>query len=270
MPRRATDLHLHTTCSDGRLTPSELVRRAHERKLRHIAITDHDTVAGIEEAQRVGREVGVEVHAGVELSVTCDGQEIHLLGYFFDSTHPAITNAIERMRRGRIERAREIGRRLEALDVPIDVEAVIEREAESVGRPHLAEEMAEVGHVRSPREAFTEYLHDEGPACAPKPSFPVRDAIAALHEAGGISSLAHPGNWASRELVEAVVEAGVDAIEVVHPSHPRHLVTYYRELAERYDLLCTGGSDYHGRRDEAQNLGTYCISQRWLERALAA
>ncbi|PSQ89659.1 MAG: phosphoesterase [Bacteroidetes bacterium QS_8_64_10] len=264
------DLHAHTSCSDGRLTPAALVRKAEEHGLRALAVTDHDTVAGLDEARATSVNCELHVIAGVELSVTVDGEELHLLGYFFEINHPRLREALGRMRDGRRRRAKAMVKRLREKGVTLSFEAVEEqaRDASAIGRPHVAAALAAGGHVASHQEAFDRYLHDGGPAFVRKSRFPIREALAALHDAGGIGVLAHPGQHTSTERVERLAKAGLDGLEVHHPSHPPHLAQYYEREARRLDLIPTGGSDYHGhRKRDEQRLGQYGIPHEQLRKS---
>lgn len=272
MDLRRADLHLHTTCSDGTLDPEALVRKALRHGLRAVAVTDHDAVDGVAAARATGAKLGVDVVAGVELSVTAthDGEsrELHLLGYFFDPAHAGLAEHLATFRRARTERAAGMVERLRALGVPVTMEAVLEAAGDgAVGRPHVAAALVAGGHVASYGEAFSRYLADGAPAWVAKPLFPARDALRLLHDAGGIGVLAHPGHWTSDRLVRALAEDGMDGLEVVHPSHDANLTRYWREVADALGLLRTGGSDYHGHRpyDEG-NLGRYSIPYPHVDR----
>jgi hypothetical protein len=266
------DLHTHTHCSDGRLTPEALVALARERGLRALAVTDHDTVGGVEAAQAAGERLGVEVIAGVELSTTVDREEVHLLGYFFDPAHPALREHLTAFQEARRTRAQAMVERLHDLGVSLRWEAVAARtEGAAIGRPHLAQALVDGGFVDDPGAAFEQYLADGGPACVPKPRFPARDALAMLHAAGGIGVLAHPGHWTSDATVMALIRAGLDGLETIHPSHDAMLTRYYHRIARDFGLIETGGSDYHGIRpsDDAR-FGQVTVPYAWVDRARPA
>ncbi len=265
-------MHAHTYCSDGRLSPAELVAKARQYGLKALAITDHDCIDGLAEGKAAGIRYGIEVVAGVELSVTVGDEEVHLLGYFFDPAHPELRAHLEAFQQRRRERAERIVEHLNALGVPLTFEAVqAQVKGQALGRPHVAEALAVGGYVETPQEAFVRYLGDGAPAFVAKPLFPARDALALLHEAGGIGVLAHPGHWTGDATVMALLQAGLDGLETIHPSHDAALTHYYRQLARDFVLLETGGSDYHGPRpDEADSMGRYTIPYPWLERARRA
>ncbi len=268
---RRADLHTHTRCSDGHLAPDELVARARQCGLHALAVTDHDCIDGIEAAVAAGRRLGVEVVAGVELSVTVEAEEVHLLGYFFDPGHAALRRHLEAFQQARRQRAARIVEQLGALGVPVTFEAVLaQAQGRAVGRPHVAEALLQGGHVASYDEAFERYLRDDGPAFAAKPVFPARQALDLLHQAGGIGVLAHPGHWTRDATLMALLRAGLDGIETVHPAHDADLTRYYRHLARDFGLVETGGSDFHVPREEEETLGRYSIPYALLQRARRA
>jgi predicted metal-dependent phosphoesterase TrpH len=258
---RRADLHTHTTCSDGRLAPAALVREAAARDLAALAVTDHDTVAGVPEAQAAGRAQGVQVVAGVELSVTLDGEELHLLGYAFDPSHEGLRRHLARFKEARRERARAMAERLTELGKPLTFEDVARQAARgqvasghaALGRPHVAQALVAAGHAPSTRVAFDRLIGDDGPAFVEKPRFDAADALDLLHRAGGLGALAHPGEGTSDATFGALVDAGLDAVEVVHPAHDERLTRYWRTRAEANGLLPTGGSDYHGPGDDGED-----------------
>ncbi|MFO7313894.1 PHP domain-containing protein [Rhodothermus marinus] len=268
---RRADLHLHTSCSDGRLSPAELVRRAREAGLYCVAITDHDTIDGLEEARQAAARWAMVVVPGVELSVQVEEEEVHLLGYFFDPAHPALTEALAAYRKARMERLSAMLKRLEEVGVRLSeaqVQAVVGRGVP--GRPHVAQALVTAGYAESYREAFQRYLLPGGPGYVPKPAWTAEEAVAVLHEAGGIAVLAHPGEHLRDRVFRALLQAGIDGIEAVHPSHSYYLVQHYRQVARDFGLLETGGSDYHGHRPEDDALlGTCTIPYPRVERLRA-
>ncbi|MDX1545667.1 MAG: PHP domain-containing protein [Rhodothermales bacterium] len=269
---RRADLHTHTTCSDGRLAPAALVAHARACGLHALAVTDHDCIDALPEAFAAGRRHHIEVVAGVELSVTVEGEEVHLLGYFFDPEHAGLRAHLEAFQEARRARAAEMVERLRGLGVGIALGDVLARAGgRSVGRPHVAEALAAAGYVAEPRDAFDRYIGDGGPAFAAKPRFEAAEALALVHDAGGIGVLAHPGHWTRDATLMALIRAGLDGIETIHPSHDASLTRYYRTLARDFGLLETGGSDYHGPRDDgADRLGRYSIPYPRFERVRRA
>lgn len=263
------DLHTHTNASDGVLSPSALVGRAVERGIQVLSITDHDTVKGLEPAATAAQEGGIQFLAGIELSVTLEGEEIHLLAYGFEPTHAGLQRHLEAMQEARRERAWTIVERLRNQGVEVEDEELRADIASThaVGRPHVAAALVRAGHVDTPGEAFEHYLGRGQPGYVTKPAFAASKALALVHEAGGVGVLAHPGHWTSGTQVRRLVDAGLDGLETHHPSHDASLRSYYERLARGYDLFTTGGSDYHGRTDEEEtHFGTVGVSQAEWER----
>jgi hypothetical protein len=240
------DLHLHSRHSDGEWPVAKIVREARVAGLFAISLTDHDTLTGVTEAVALGRAEGVEVLTGVEVS-TWNGSDLHLLGYGFDETDADLLDLFERARSARRDRAVIMVERLAALGKPITFESVL-READggAVGRPHVARALLRAGKVGSIREAFERYLGDGKPACAEKLRVTPEAAIERIHRAGGVAIAAHPGAHGGMAALDALVEVGIDGVEVDHPLHDPATVRRLTEFAGAHDLLRTGGSDFHG------------------------
>jgi hypothetical protein len=251
------DLHIHSNCSDSTLTPQEIVRLAKEKGLRAVAVTDHDSVSGVQDAMSVGAELGVEVISGVELSVSDGVSDIHILGYFVDHSDEFFLSELERFKAARLERVKKILAKLKQLEVDIELESVLEiAENGALGRPHVAEALLDSGYVDTFEEAFRRYIGHRSPAYVPKLLLSPGDAFRLVEKAGGISALAHPGTVQRDDLIPEFVELGMKAIEVWHPKHDRGAVKYYMELARRYGLAVTGGSDSHGLRTASASVGS--------------
>lgn len=241
------DLHIHTTESDGRLAPGEVASLAAEQGLEVISITDHDTIKAYPEAKRAGAELGLEVLPGIELTCEFNERESHLLAYCFDVTDRAFLQLLKKHRKARLDRVGWIVRQLTEQGLELDKEEVrAEAGGGNVGRPHVASVLVKKGYVGSAKEAFIRYLgnHVLGPIHSHYVSY--REAIRIVREAGGATVLAHPGVLYSEDELEQWIEAGLDGLEAIHPSHDYNQQKRYQELAERYSLLITGGSDYHG------------------------
>ena len=245
------DLHTHTHCSDGMLSPAALVRRAADRGVQVLAVTDHDTTAGLEDAHEAAHDHGIQLVNGVELSVEVDGESVHLLGYGFDPTHEALTDYLAAFSERRRERLDQMIQRLAETGIRVEAELVKHHVGGSAapGRPHLARALVDGGHVDGYQAAFEQYLGTDQPGYVPAPTQPAAEAIEALHAAGGVAVLAHPGQWTSGETLRRLCEWGLDGIECRFPSHPEYLVDYYRKTCRSRDLLATGGSDFHGGAD---------------------
>jgi len=246
----AIDLHLHTTASDGRCTPAELVERAADAGLTTIAVTDHDTTAAIDDVRRFAAARGVEAIAGIEITALDDGRDLHMLGYFFDPRHEALDRFLEAQRAARLARVHAIGDRLAALGMPVDLTPLFARAAEdsrrSIGRPLIARALVEAGHVADTQEAFDRWLGIGCPAFVPRSGAPPETVVAIIHAAGGLASLAHPGKLRREPRIAPLAGAGLDALEVFHPDHDPALVDRYLGVARDLGLLVTGGSDFHG------------------------
>jgi predicted metal-dependent phosphoesterase TrpH len=244
------DLHLHTNASDGRLTPAELVGRAAVAGLKTISVTDHDTVAGVGEAAHTAEAAGLRLVPGIEITAVDRERDVHVLGYFIDIDHQPLAAFLEKQRALRVSRLREIGTRLAALGAPLEVEGVLEdaatRPGSSVGRPLLARALVEAGHVQTLQEAFDRFLATGMPAFVPRTGSSPVHVVEVIHSANGIASLAHPGVTARDEIIESLVAAGLDAIEVYHSDHSPEQHRAYAAMAGRYGLAVSGGSDYHG------------------------
>ena len=243
------DLHLHTTASDGLLSPAALVSRAAAAGLTVIAVTDHDTVGGLAEAIDAGLARRVRVVAGIEITAVENGTDVHVLGYFIDPASPALGAFLQAQRDDRTRRVREMGERLRALGVPLDVEALLAPAASgtrSIGRPAIADALVASGHAADRNDAFARLLGRGKPGFVPRRGVPATAVIDTIHAAGGIASLAHPGIMDDDPLVEALAPGGLDAIEVWHSDHSPDQQEHYRALAARLGLARSGGSDFHG------------------------
>lgn len=242
------DLHFHSNASDGLTSPGDAVIRAAQRGATWVALTDHDTFEGLEEAGENAASLGLEWLSGAEFSVWAAGEPVHLLAYGFDTEHKALASYVSGFRLDRARRADEILDRLTRQGIRIDREELAAHVGAGVfTRPHLAEALVREGVVADRDEAFDRFLGD-GRSC--HVSMPMRDAaetIELVHAAGGITSLAHPGDWTAHRTLVALARAGMDALEAWHPSHDSRLTSYYLDLADRWSLAVTGGSDNHGR-----------------------
>ena len=260
------DLHIHTNHSDGRHTPREVVDCACAVGLKAIAVTDHDTVSGYLEAAAYGLQKGLEVIAGIELSAAKTDDDTHILGYLFRPDHPRLLTMLEQFKRIRAERGKKMVRRLAKLGLTIDyAEVVAAADGAPVGRPHLAQVMIAHNYVGSYDEAFDKYLGLNGPVYVPKAKLTPADAIDLIHDAGGVAVMAHPFLTDRDEMIEELVAAGLDGLEIYHPTQQRAARKRYRRLAGRYGLVCTGGSDSHTRQGRYGEIGHEKIPYAYLE-----
>ncbi|HUF66248.1 MAG TPA: PHP domain-containing protein [Gemmatimonadaceae bacterium] len=264
------DLHLHSTASDGLLAPAAVVSAARVVGLTAIALTDHDTVGGIAEARATAEQARIRFVAGIELSAEEDGVEIHILGlHLVDVT--TLQERLRELQAERVDRARAIVARLAELGVFISYDAVLAHAAGgAVGRPHVARAMLDAGVVHDFREAFDRYLGAARPAFIPKKKLSVRDAVSLVHAAGGLAVWAHPGTHAGDPLLTAVTEAGLDGLEVLHPSHGPEMVSRLSALCDARNLVPSGGSDWHATPGAMRTVGSQAVPLEWLQRQDAA
>ncbi|NMO94664.1 PHP domain-containing protein [Paenibacillus lemnae] len=253
--RTGCDLHSHTTASDGMNKPAGNVRLAKEKGLAAVAITDHDTVAGLEEGKLAGEQYGITVVPGVEISTMAGGIDIHILGYFIQPEDELFLQRLSQLRDTREKRNINIIANLNRLGMPVTMDEVIEglgRELapdESIGRPHIADALVRRGFASDMRDAFDRYLAQGKPAYAPQPRISPEEACSWIREAGGAPVLAHPGLYGDDELVRNIlISAKPAGIEVYHSDHGPSDEQRYMAMAEELNLIVTGGSDYHGER----------------------
>lgn len=258
----AIDLHMHTYHSDGALSPFELIKKTKEAGLSVISITDHDSINGFQDACVYGKELGVEVIPGVEISTDLEDKEIHLLGYFINPDNDELTKYLSFFREERFHRAKRIINKLRNLGLKISIDDVLDRaKNSSIGRPHIANTLTEMGLVKSFNEAFEKYIGDFGPAYERKIHVSPHSALKLINEAGGLSFLAHPG-FMNESILLNFIKSGIDGIEVIHPQHSSNQIRFYRGIVNQYCLLESGGSDFHGgEKWDDGNLGKYTLSQ---------
>lgn len=264
------DLHTHSTASDGQYAPAQLVSMAKETGIEVMALTDHDTLDGLDEATRTGRELGLQVIRGVELGAK-EYRNLHLLGYGFADGPTQLSALCQQLRIGRDERKFRIIRFLHdaGVDIPLsEVEALAGGSV--IARPHFARVMVQHGYVATTREAFDRYLDTEDYQKIERFKASAADCIAAIKHSGGKVSLAHPyqvglENDALEALVATLKEHGLDAIECYYPRHSPEQTKFYLELAHKYQLHVTGGSDFHGERVKPDiSLKKWELDLAWL------
>ncbi|MDA1297697.1 MAG: PHP domain-containing protein [Chloroflexi bacterium] len=240
------DLHLHTTASDGTLSPTQLIELVLKTTLRVVAITDHDSTEGVDEAIAASAGSELTVIPGIEFGSEIGDSEVHLIGLFIDHNSPALQAALERFREQRIEAAQEMVRKLNSMGVDVTWERVSELAGGSVGRPHIARAMLEKGFISSIPEAFDRYIGNDGPARVPRPKFVPVEALEIVHAAGGIGVVAHPRTVSHLEdVLPPLVEAGLAGIEVFAEKYGEEHQKRYRDLADLFSLIQSGGTDYH-------------------------
>jgi 3',5'-nucleoside bisphosphate phosphatase len=269
-----TDLHMHTTASDGRCTPSELVDRVVAAGITVMAVTDHDTTASVAEVQALAQTRGVEAHTGIEITAVEDGRDIHVLGYFLNPAEPRLIEFLRVQRETRVKRVHTIAARLAELGVPIDLQALLDEArrnlGRSIGRPQIARALQRAGHVADVKEAFNRFLGSDGPAFVSRPGSPPEVVIGIIHRAGGLASLAHPGRTRIDARIKALALAGLDALEVYHSDHDAAAIERYHRTASELGLLMTGGSDFHGDPTHGIEPGTSTLPPQEWQRLSAA
>jgi len=243
------DLHTHTTASDGRCAPSELVRRAAAAGVHVLSVTDHDTTAAAGAASAACASAGIEFVPGIEITAVVDGRDVHVLGYFIDPDSAPLAAFLGEQRRRRIERVRQMIERLRTIGIVLDAEAVLQPgrddTTKAAGRPWIARALVAAGHAADTKDAFDLFLVPGKPAFVPRIGPSPADVFARIHASGGVASLAHPGLLARDDLIPGFTSAGLDALEAHHSRHTPDDTNRYLATAVRYGLAVTGGSDYH-------------------------
>jgi len=260
------DLHTHSTASDGTLPPEQVIEAAARCGLKALALTDHDTVGGVARAREAGERLGIRVVAGVELSAFQDDHEVHVLALHLSQLETLEKRLLE-LRAQRYTRAEKIVDRLNVLGIPITLdEVLVQSNGGAVGRPHVARALIARGVVHDFRDAFMRYLGGNGSAFVPKDRLSIEDAIVIAHEAGALAIWAHPGDGGRRERLEPLVAAGLDGIEIRHPSHSGEDTKRLQALTDFFGLVPSGGSDWHGATDGPRRLGMMNVPPEWLDK----
>ena len=255
------DLHLHTTASDGRLAPADLVALAASAGLTILGVTDHDTTAGLAEARAAADPLGVRVIDGLEITAVETGRDVHVLGYFFDPENAGLGSFLLAQRAVRVRRVREIGHRLASLGCAVDLDAILtEVEAQpgrSIGRPRLADALVEAGHARDRSDAFNRWLGAGRPGFVARRGPSVAQVVEIVGAAGGITSMAHPGLTGMDDQIERFAASGLVALEARHSEQDMTTEMRYRRMAASMGLLVSGGSDFHA--DPSYHIGALGI-----------
>ncbi|MBM3132127.1 MAG: PHP domain-containing protein [Chloroflexi bacterium] len=266
------DLHIHSTASDGRATPAEVVRMAADLGMRAIAITDHDSVEGIEEALAEARRFPrLMVIPGVELGTDVPRGEMHILGYFIDHTSSELRHKLQTLRTSRSARGQQMVAKLVAHGVHLDWGKItLIAGGASIGRPHLAQAMMEQGYTFSVQEAFDKYIGDNGPCFVEREKFGPVESVELLAKAGGLAVLAHPAQMVNLDRVlSELMPVGLVGIEVFYKDYDRATTDRLRGVARKHGLVCCGGSDYHGFEDEGNRIGNCDVPPEAVERLVA-
>ena len=261
------DLHLHTMFSDGTFTPEELVLRAQNVGLACIALTDHDSVEGCERAAAACAEVKMEFISGAELTAEHEDTEVHILGYFLDTQKKVLLDRIGKFQAVRQNRINEMCAALNKLGIPLKAESVFAlANCKSPGRPHVARALVKEKLIGNLDEAFEKYLKKGRPAWVPKTKMSALEGVELIHQAGGLAVMAHPGLNRTDDIIPDLVKAGLDGIECFHTKHSTVMAERYLEIAEKYNLLVTGGSDCHGFSKKQPLIGTVKLPYEHVEK----
>lgn len=264
--REYIDLHMHTNYSDGARTPSELLDIVRSTNIIAFSVTDHDTLEGYFAIRELLQDDDPELITGVELSASMEDGDMHILAYLFDPDSPDMKNALAEFQKNRETRGIRMVEKLNEMGIDISYDQVLATtDGSVVGRPHIAQTMYDQKQINDYELAFQKYIGDKCPAYVPKNNFTPQEAIDLIHKAGGIAVLAHPGINQKEKYLEMLVELGLDGIEAYHSNHKMSDVDRYKHLAERYRLLVTGGSDYHGREGRMDKVGSQKVPYRYFE-----
>jgi predicted metal-dependent phosphoesterase TrpH len=264
------DLHLHTQFSDGTFTPEELVERASRLGFATIALTDHDTVEGCDRATAACAAMQMEFISGTELTAEHGDVEVHILAYFVDTKNQTLLKRIAGFQADRQNRIHEMVAALNQLGIPLKPETVFAlANCKSPGRPHVARALVKAGLVANLDEAFERYLKKGRPAWVPKTKMSALESVELIHQAGGLAVMAHPGLNHTDDIIPDLVAAGLDGIECFHTKHSTVMSERYLEIAEKYRLLVTGGSDCHGFSKKAPLIGTVKLPYEYVEKMKA-
>jgi predicted metal-dependent phosphoesterase TrpH len=264
---RQADLHLHTRFSDGTFSPEELVLQAQKCGLACVALTDHDTVEGCAPMAAACAATGIEFIPGTELTAEHENTELHVLGYFVDTQNQRLLTEIARFQVVRQQRIRDMVARLNEVNVPLEAESVFAlANCKAPGRPHVARALVKAGLVSNLDEAFERFLKKNRPAWVPKAKVSALEGIELIHQAGGLAVMAHPGLNRTDDVIPDLVDAGLDGIECFHTKHSTSMAARYLEIADRYHLLVTGGSDCHGFSKGKPLIGTVKLPYTHVEK----
>lgn len=263
---RFVDLHIHTTKSDGHFTPQEVVRKAVKSGLAQIAITDHDTIDGYLEAKEIANNLNLSLMVGAEFSSTIGNKAVHILGYCFDILNPQLLEVLESVKHRRIERFESIVRKLGKLGYPLPIEtAKTAVQGKIPGRAHIARLLVKHKYFNSVDDVFNKILGENMAAYEPSTNMSPENVIRVIKEADGVCSLAHPQITAVDQHIGQFVDAGLDAIEVYSTHHNRQAIAHYKKIADKYQLLTTGGSDFHGIKRAGKDIGDYKLPLKFSE-----
>lgn len=257
---------MHTNFSDGTKSPAELLDIVRSKNISAFSVTDHDTIDGYKAVKELLQDGDPDLIPGIELSVTYENEDIHILAYLFDPDSNELQEALTTFQSNRVHRGKKMVEKLNELGIDISYEDVLDAANGSVvGRPHIAEAMNTKNCISYYEEAFHRYIGDNGPAYIPKDNFTPKEAIDLIHQAEGLAVLAHPGINNREQYLEMLVGLGLDGIEAYHSNHKMSDVDRYKHLAERFRLIITGGSDFHGRNGRFDSVGSQKVPYKYFE-----
>ena len=261
------DLHIHTKFSDGLLSSKEILKLAQERKLDVISITDHDTLDGYKIASKIVGDYNLQLIPGVEISSNYHGKEVHILAYNFDPDNKKLLELLKYIQRGRFLRAKKMVDKLQEMGINIDLNEVrkLTGEKDLIGRPHIARAMVKAGYCVDKQEAFNNFINDNGPAYFAKPTPSPKKIIKTIKKAGGISVLAHPYTLKSDAIIYDLVEMGLQGMEVYYAKTDLDIIAHYERIACEYNLIRTGGSDFHGDEFDIEIFGVFTAPELVME-----
>lgn len=262
------DLHIHTTYSDGTYTPKKIIQAVRDLEFSTIAITDHDTIDGYLAARKFAKKYDIELIPAVEISSYYKDYDVHILAYFIDVHNKAFSSMLSFVQKGRARRAQKMLDKLADFGIKIKMKQLYAEAGNKnvIGRPHIANAMFKNGFTESYEEAYYKYIGNDCPAYVCKPTYTPGNIFQIVKEAGGISVLAHPCVIKNDFLIPDLVELGLDGLEVFYPLHTIYQKNIYLELAHRYNLLITGGSDFHGNNKKNNELGRVTLKEEYLEK----
>jgi len=264
---RFADLHLHTLFSDGTYNPEDLISESSRCKLSAISVVDHDTVEGINPVIEAAKHRNIEIIPGIELSAEYEGLEIHILGYLIDCKNKNLIERLNTLRKNRVERVYKIVEKLKDMGVTLDPKIIFGLSGQgTVGRLHIARAMAAEGKVSSVFEAFQKYIGDKCPAYVLGFKFSPSEAIKLIRDSGGIPVLAHPYSLNNDDLIIKFINDGLMGLEVYYPEHSQSMINFYNNLATKYNLLVTGGSDCHGNAKPEVRIGSIKVPYELVEK----
>ncbi|MFQ5454297.1 MAG: PHP domain-containing protein [Candidatus Zixiibacteriota bacterium] len=268
--QRYIDLHMHTCFSDGTCTPEEILEKVKSNNICVFSITDHDTLEGYRKTKELLGENDPKLITGIELSVSIDDRDMHILAYFIEPDYRPLNDTLDGFKLHRNQRGRLIVDKLIELDVDITFDDVFQQANGAViGRPHIAMAMLRKKAIGYYEEAFGKYIGFNGPAYVPKTNFKPQEAINLIHNAGGLAVLAHPGIDNKESYIENLAGMGLDGVEVYHPAHSQSVVNRFKHIAERFRLLITGGSDFHGIENRYGKIGSQKVPYTCFEELIA-